>query len=129
MRGEEASQYRKDLHNHNFFVSRANWFGDYNDPSTFTDKYLSSSENNAAGFDDPRYDKLCATAAVDTDPTSRFLLLSQAEDRLLAEAPIIPLYTQVAAYLFRDNVKGLPLNPQQMQMFEAIHVEPEDHSP
>jgi oligopeptide transport system substrate-binding protein len=122
-RGEEGSQYRKDLHNHNFNVSRAGWFGDYNDPSTFTDKYLSTSENNAAGFDDSKYDKLCAAAAVETDPVKRFALLSQAEDRLLSEAPIIPLYTQVGAYLFHDNVKGLPLNAQQMQMFETIHVQ------
>jgi oligopeptide transport system substrate-binding protein len=121
-RGEEGSQYRKDLHNHNFFVSRAGWFGDYNDPSTFTDKYLSTSENNAAGFADEKYDKLCAAAAVETDPAKRFLLLSQAEDRLLSEAPIIPLYTQVGAYLFHNNVKGLPLNAQQMQMFETIQV-------
>jgi ABC-type oligopeptide transport system substrate-binding subunit len=49
-------------------------------------------------------------------------LLSQAEDRLLSEAPIAPIYTQVGAYLFRSNVKGLPLNAQQMQMFETIYV-------
>jgi oligopeptide transport system substrate-binding protein len=122
-RGEEGSQYRKDLHNHNFTVSRAGWFGDYNDPSTFTDKYLSTSENNAAGFNDRRYDALCASAAVEPDPVKRFNLLSQAEDRLLAEAPIAPLYTQVGAYLFRDSVKGLPLNAQQMQMFETIYVQ------
>jgi oligopeptide transport system substrate-binding protein len=122
-RGEEGSQYRKDLHNHNFNVSRAGWFGDYNDPSTFTDKYLSSSENNAAGFADAKYDQLCAAAAVETNPTKRFELLSQAEDRLLTQAPIVPLYTQVCAYLFHDNVKGLPLNAQQMQMFETISVD------
>jgi oligopeptide transport system substrate-binding protein len=122
--GEEGSQYRKDLHGHNFTVSRAGWFGDYNDPSTFTDKYLSTSDNNAAAFNDRRYDQLCAAAAVEADPAKRFALLSQAEDRLLAEAPIIPLYTQVGAYLFRENVKGLPLNAQQMQMFETIHVVP-----
>ena len=123
-RGEEGSQYRKDLHSHNFSISRAGWFGDYNDPSTFTDKYLSGSDNNAAAFKDERYDKLCAAGAIESDPAKRFLILSQAEDRLLVQAPIIPLYTQVGAYLFHDNVKDLPLNSQQMQMFEAIRKLP-----
>jgi oligopeptide transport system substrate-binding protein len=122
-RGEEGSQYRPDLHNHNFTVAQAAWGGDYNDPSTFSDKYLSSSENNSADWKDARYDKLCAEAALELNPTRRFNLLSQAEDRLLSEAPIIPLYAQVGAYLFRDSVKGLLINPEQIQMFEMIRVQ------
>jgi oligopeptide transport system substrate-binding protein len=122
LRGEEQSQYKNDLHNRRYTVSRAGWFGDYNDPSTFTDKYLSTSANNAAGFSDRRYDGLCAAASVEADPVKRFGLLSRAEDRLLSEAPIIPLFTQVAAYLFRDDVKGLPLNAQQTVLFQTIEV-------
>jgi oligopeptide transport system substrate-binding protein len=121
-RGEEASQYRSDLHNHVFAVAEAAWGGDYNDPSTFTDKYLSTSENNSADWKDQRYDKLCADAAVEPNPVKRFTLLSQAEDRLLSEAPIIPLYTQVGAYLIHRDVEGLILNPQQIQMFDLIQV-------
>jgi oligopeptide transport system substrate-binding protein len=120
--GEEANQYRHDLHNHSFAVAEASWSGDYNDPSTFSDKYLSTSENNSAAWADAKYDKLCADAAVEPDPTKRFNLLSQAEDRLLSEAPIIPLYTLVNAYLMHDDVQGLLLNPQQIQMFGLIYV-------
>jgi oligopeptide transport system substrate-binding protein len=118
--GEELSQYQRDLHNRTFAVARAAWSGDYNDPSTFTDKYLSTSENNAAGWADQRYDKLCAEAATEPDPTKRFALLSQAEDRLLSEAPIIPLYTAVGSYLFRGDVKGITLNSQQAVLFGMI---------
>jgi oligopeptide transport system substrate-binding protein len=121
-RAEEISQYRNDLHNHNFTVSRAAWYGDYNDPSTFTDKYLSTSENNAAGWADKKYDSLCAAAAVEANPVKRFQLLSQAEDRLLSQAPIAPLYTGVNAYLFHENVKGIAMNPLQAQPFGAIEV-------
>ncbi len=120
---EEASQYRHDLHNHVFAVSQAAWGGDYNDPSTFSDKYLSTSENNSADWQDAKYDKYCADAAVEPDPQKRFNLLSQAEDRLLTEVPIIPLYTQVGAYLVHDGVKGLTLNAQQIQMLDLIHVD------
>lgn len=121
-RGEELSQYKNDLHSHNFVICRAGWYGDYNDPSTFTDKYLSTSENNGAGFADKRYDALCAAAAVESDSVKRFALLSQAEDRLLSEAPIVPLYTDVNAYLFHGNVKGITMNPLQAQLFENITV-------
>jgi oligopeptide transport system substrate-binding protein len=121
-RAEEISQYRHDLHNHNFVVSRAAWYGDYNDPSTFTDKYLSTSENNAAAWADKRYDALCAAAAVESNPVKRFELLAQAEDRLLSQAPIAPLYTGVNTYLFHNSVKGIAMNPLQAQPFGAIVV-------
>jgi oligopeptide transport system substrate-binding protein len=122
-RGEELTQYKNDLHNHRFVVSRAAWSGDYNDPSTFTDKYLSTSENNGAGWADKRYDAICAAAALEPDPVKRFALFSQAEDRLLSQAPIVPLYTQVNAYLFRDNVKGIAMNALQAQSFGRIRVD------
>jgi oligopeptide transport system substrate-binding protein len=122
-RSEELSQFKNDLHNHNFIVSRASWSGDYNDPSTFTDKYLSTSENNAAGWVDKPYDALCAAAAVEPNPVKRFALLSHAEDRLLSQAPIAPIFTNVNAYLFHNNVRGIALNALQAQPFGAIQVE------
>ena len=121
--GEEISQFKNDLHNHNFIVSRASWYGDYNDPSTFTDKYLSTSENNAAGWVDKRYDAMCAAAAVEPDPVRRFAILSEAEDRLLSQVPIVPIYTGVNSYLFRSNVKGIAMNPLQAQPFGNIFVD------
>jgi oligopeptide transport system substrate-binding protein len=122
-RGEEASQYRSDLHNHNFQIAEAAWGGDYNDPSTFTDKYLSSSENNSADWQDARYDKICAAAALEPDPARRFEFFSEAEDRLLSEVPIIPLYTQVNAYLIHADVHGITLNAQQTLPFADIYVD------
>ena len=34
----------------------------------------------------------------------------------------MPLYTYVNAYMFRDNVKGIQLAPNQMLMFGPIEV-------
>ena len=49
-------------------------------------------------------------------------LLSRAEKILLHEAPIIPLFTYVNAYLFRPNVKGIALAPNGTVMFNAVQV-------
>ena len=123
MQGTEQKQFSTDLHNHQFVVSRASWSGDYDDPSTFTDKYLSNSDNNDADWKDPAYDDLCAAAAKERDPAKRFDLLSQAENRMLEQVPIIPIYSYVGAYLFHDNVHGISLSPRKVQMFQAIRVD------
>ena len=36
---------------------------------------------------------------------------------------MIPLFTYVNAYLFRPEVKGIPLAPNAMVMFNSVHVE------
>jgi oligopeptide transport system substrate-binding protein len=110
------------LHNKDYAIARASWIGDYDDPSTFTDKYLSDSDNNDSGWLSPPYDAFCHDAACEKDPIRRLKLLSQAESLLLDEVPIIPVYNYVNVYMYRDNVSGIALNPRNMVMFKAIGV-------
>ncbi len=123
LEGVEVKVFRQKLRGKDYSIARASWFGDYNDPSTFTDKYLSVSENNNAGWLNKEYDALCAAAADETDPAKRFRLFEQAEQLLLNEAPILPVYYYVNATLFRGNVKGIPLNARNMFNFKSFHVE------
>ncbi|MCC6422790.1 MAG: peptide ABC transporter substrate-binding protein [Phycisphaerales bacterium] len=123
LEGLEIKVFRERLHNKDYAIARASWIGDYNDPSTFTDKYLSYSENNDSAWANTDYDRLCKAAAVEVDAAKRLKMLADAESILLQEAPIIPIYYYVNAYLFRDNVHGLPLNPRNMVMLQSIRVE------
>jgi oligopeptide transport system substrate-binding protein len=118
--GVEIKTFRKRLHDKQYELARASWIGDYNDPSTFTDKYLSTSDNNDAGWVSAEYDQLCADAAVELDPQKRLRLLERAEGILLAEAPILPIYVYVNVYMFPPNVRGVPLNPRNMVIFKGL---------
>lgn len=118
----EIKTFRQRLHKKDFAIARASWFGDYNDPSTFTDKYLSDSGNNDSDWKNPKYDALCAAAAIEPDVTKRLRLLEQAEEIVDTELPILPVYFYVNAYLFRANVKGIPLNPRDLLNFKSVEV-------
>jgi oligopeptide transport system substrate-binding protein len=122
LEGVEVKVFGARLHSHDFMISRAGWYGDYYDPSTFTDKYVSNGDNNNAGWSNKDYDNLLAAAELEIDPAKRLVLLSNAENILLNDAPIVPLYTYVGAYMFPDKVRGIPLDPQQMEMFKAVQV-------
>jgi oligopeptide transport system substrate-binding protein len=122
LEGVEIKVFRVRLHNGLYAVARASWIGDYNDVSTFTDKYLSFSENNDSAWKNAEYDRLCAAAARELNPAARLELLSRAEQILLEEAPILPLYYYVNVYLFREHVRGVPLNPRNMVMFKALEA-------
>lgn len=118
--GVEIKQFQTRLHGKDYDVARASWYGDYNDVSTFTDKYLSDSLNNDSAWQNAEYDKLLKQALTETDPQKRLDLLSQAEQILVTEVPIIPLFHYVNKYVMRDNVKGIPLNPRNMVIFKKV---------
>ena len=122
LEGIEIKTFRDRLRGKRYEVARASWYGDYNDPSTFTDKYLSGSENNDAGWKNAEFDRLCALAGPEPDPMKRLALFAKAETIMLDEAPIIPLYYYVNNYLMHDGVRGLSLNPRNMVVFKNVEV-------
>ncbi len=44
-------------------MARSSWIGDYNDPNTFLDMWVTGGGNNRCGWSDGRYDALIADAA------------------------------------------------------------------
>ena len=77
-------------------VSRRAWVGDYLDPNTFLDMYVTDGENNSTGFCNAEYDQLIADAAKEPDEAKRMQMLERAERILMDEMPIIPIYFYVS---------------------------------
>ena len=106
-----------------YAIATAAWYGDYPDVSTFTDKYLSTSLQNDAAWVNPTYDKLCARAAEEPDEKKRIELLSDAENMIDTEVPIIPIYHYVNVSLSKDTVHGVIPNPRNITIFKNVWVE------
>ena len=90
----------------NYALSLGRWIGDYVDPGTFLDLFLSNSGNNATGWADPAYDLLITAASSEPELAARHALYDQAETLLLAAAPIAPIYHGTQAYLIAPSVRG-----------------------
>jgi oligopeptide transport system substrate-binding protein len=91
-------------------IYRAGWIGDYNDANTFAAMFLSTSEMNDSGYENPRYDELIYAAAQESDLERRAELLQEAERILLNDLPIIPLYFYSTTRLVKPWVAGLEQN-------------------
>lgn len=73
-------------------VARSSWIGDYNDPNTFLDLFMSGNGNNRTGWSHARYDDLLRQAHREPDLVRRAALMKEAETILVRdEAPIIPI--------------------------------------
>jgi len=93
-------------------VSRSAWIGDYPDPNTFLDMFVTGGENNKTGWSNAEYDKLIARAAIEFDPDERLELLRQAEAILVDELPILPIYYYVTQNLVAPRLGGFHDNVQ-----------------
>ena len=121
---EEYRVYIDSMQSLSFDLLRSRWVGDYNDPTTFTDLFTSSSGNNNTGWKNPAYDRLVSAAANEPDPARNFALLQQAEALLLDEAPIAPIFYGARTYLIRPEVKGWAPSLLGVHRYQALQLEP-----
>ncbi len=90
----------------NYAVSTAGWAGDFLDPVTFLDLFVTDGGNNWTGWGDNTYDQLIRNAAANPDPQARMEVFQKAEALLLEQAPVTPLFFGAHAYLIEPAVRG-----------------------
>jgi len=87
-------------------IARAGWIGDYADPNTFLDMWVTGGGNNRAGWSHADYDRLLAEASRTSGPEARNEAFQQAEEILMREVPIIPIYFYRSKSLIQPSVRG-----------------------
>jgi oligopeptide transport system substrate-binding protein len=109
---EEYKTYLDSQKKVDYDVSRSSWVGDYNDPNTFLDLFLTTSGNNRTGWASPAYDALINQAAAESDPAKRYAILQQAETQLIeTECVIAPVYHYVGVQFYQpDSLGGVEAN-------------------
>lgn len=107
-------------------LSQSSWVGDYNDPNTFLDLFLSHNGNNRTGWADPEYDARLERANAEPDIRRRAALLADAERMLVAEAAVVaPVYFASGFTFFRpDRVAGIHTNLLDLHPLNAIRRRP-----
>ncbi len=103
-----------------FQMARASWCADVVDPGNFLEVFESRGPSNYPGFADALYDRLIASARVERDPEARRALLREAEARLLAARPLLPLYHYTRLYLLNPRVRGFEPNLLDVHPLEDI---------
>jgi oligopeptide transport system substrate-binding protein len=122
-RNEEWSTYLSSQRQQRYDAIRRAWIGDYIDPNTFLDLYVTGGENNNTGWGNPEYDRLIASSKTEVDPTKRLAMLRDAERILMDEVPILPIYYYASRSLVRPHVRGLWSNLQDTHPLGAIWID------
>lgn len=100
-----------------FQVARDGWLGDYNDPISFIDMWITGGGNNNAQWSNKEYDKIVSEIKSTTDAKERYAKMHEAEDILAKDMPIIPIYFYTDLYLISDKLEGMYTSPLGYKYF------------
>ena len=134
-----------------YSIARNGWLGDYNDPISFLDMWITASGNNDVqfgrgahetaaiydldltdlGYDvkvedgtwAETYDVLIGYIKTCTEPAVRFEMMHRAEDMLMSTGAIVPLYFYTDPYMLNSIVEGFYGTPLGFKFFDKCTVD------
>jgi len=101
-------------------IMRAGWVGDYLDPMTFMDMFVTNGGNNNTGWSNAKYDELIKAAKSEMDPKKRDQEFRDAEKILMEELPIMPIYFYTNADAYKPELSGYYNNAIEYPTFRYV---------
>lgn len=96
LRNEEWKTYLATRREGTFEVARAGWIGDYRDPNTFLDMFVTGAAMNGGKYSNTQFDELIKKAGTMADGPERMNVMAEAEKLFLTEdQSVIPIYHYV----------------------------------
>jgi oligopeptide transport system substrate-binding protein len=94
----------------NFELLLDDWIADFADPISFLDLPTTNNSNNYGHWTNVRYNQLITASKNTNSDNKRFQYLAKAEQVLLQDEGMIPLFHSSAAWIVRPSVKDIVYN-------------------
>jgi ABC-type transport system substrate-binding protein len=104
----EFQDYINDITAQKLPVLTLDWVADYPDPEDFLRTlFYSTSTENYIGYNNPDVDKLLDQAGAERDAAKRSALYEEAQQKIIDDAVVIPVYDDVEYQVIKPYVHGL----------------------
>ncbi|MED1958378.1 peptide ABC transporter substrate-binding protein [Brevibacillus formosus] len=111
LENKEWKVYLEDVHQGNYQIARGGWLGDFNDPINFLEMFQEQDGgNNDTRWGNSKYKELLNQSALEQDPEKRKAILMQAEQILMDEMPIMPIYFYTQSWVQNENLKDVVID-------------------
>jgi len=104
---------------------RGSWIADYPDAENFLSVFYSKNPAppNYTRYKNSKFDALFENALHETNDSIRYRLYQQADQQMLNDAPVIPLWYDKAVWLVQPNVKGFKPNALNLLELRRVQLE------
>jgi len=103
---------------------RGSWIADYPDAENYLSVFYSKNPAppNYTRYKNPRFDALFEKAITETNDSLRYQLYQQADQLMMQDAPVVPLWYDVVVHLVQPNVKSFPANALNLLELRRVQM-------
>ncbi len=97
------------------------WSSDFDDPYNFLAFF--SDEKNGTGWSDKKFIEMLEKTNTEPDEAKRYRMLTEVENYLLEQQPVVPLYVSRNSFLCKPFVKNLAPNPLGYINWREVYID------
>ena len=105
-------------------IFRASWIADYPDAENYLSLFYSENFTpngpNYTHYKNEAFDSLYVRALNISNIEERKLLYTQMDSIIVSDAPVVPLYYDMAIRFVNKKVSGLGINPQNFLVLKRV---------
>ncbi|WP_372896197.1 peptide ABC transporter substrate-binding protein [Stieleria sp.] len=126
LKNMEWGSFIETIQQEKYEIARYGWVGDYPDPNTFLDLWVTGNPQSNTNWSNPEYDRLIKAASSELDPKRRMELLREAETILATDLPIIPIFFYTSAEMAKTNIVGFAPSAQDLHPLSILRYRSDD---
>ncbi|MGI6003896.1 MAG: peptide ABC transporter substrate-binding protein [Christensenellales bacterium] len=123
LRALEAEAFLAARETGDYFIARDGVVTAADDPYDFLSLFLTGYCSNHANFFNKQYDNLLLQSVNTSSEAERLALLHQAEQILIGEAGVAPVYFYATGYLLNPALSGVVTTPQGFFLLQHIQLD------
>lgn len=106
---------------------RGSWIADYPDAENYLSVFYSRNPAppNYTRYSNPRFDALFERALVEQNDSTRYVLYREADQIVINDAPVVPLWYDQAIHLVQPGIKGFKPNALNLLELRSAYIEKE----
>jgi ABC-type transport system substrate-binding protein len=104
---------------------RGSWIADYPDAENYLSVFYSKNPAppNYTRYSNPQFDLAFEKAIAETNDLVRYKLYQQADQIMIRDAPVVPLWYDMVVHLVQPNVHGFPPNALNLLELRRVKME------
>jgi peptide/nickel transport system substrate-binding protein len=103
---------------------RGSWIADYPDAENYLSVFYSKNPAppNYTRYNNPLFDDVFEKALAETNDSIRYRLYRQADQIMINDAPVVPLWYDVVVRLVQPNVQGFGANALNLLELRTVRI-------
>jgi peptide/nickel transport system substrate-binding protein len=104
---------------------RGSWIADYPDAENYLSVFYSRNPAppNYTRYKNPSFDAVFERALMEDNDSLRYKLYQQADQIMIDDAPVVPLWYDKSVRLFQTNIKGFRANGLNLLELRKTHMD------